>query len=337
MPKFDSKWWILLKYCLVLLLLASLLTFMHQVGFQSIVEQINKVGFSFIWILLCYLGGSLCASIAWRYCLDNPYKISLLSVLKIRLITESIALTNPTNVIGGDALKIFYLKKQAITSGNAFNSVLLSRIFIVLSQVVLIGFLALVYINTLNFRPIINQPFTGKSTMFSIIGIIMLILFLLLVRRWVKKYLIQGIQRRHYFLLRCRVLLLRFIKDFRKVALVFIMSLLHWGFGALELYLILYFIDLPIGMLDSLFLDTWISTSKLSGAFIPGQIGVEEYTTKWALQIIGIKSSSLWLGVALIRRAKQIFWILIGYSLLAWGSFIHHINTLKVGNIIHHS
>lgn len=50
---------------------------------------------------------------------------------------------------------------------------------------------------------------------------------------------------------------------------------------------------------------------KTVGAIVPGQIGVEEYGNKVMLDAIGIVSNEVWLVVTLMRRGRQLFWLLI--------------------------
>lgn len=50
---------------------------------------------------------------------------------------------------------------------------------------------------------------------------------------------------------------------------------------------------------------------KTVGAIVPGQIGVEEYGNKVMLDAIGIVSNEIWLVVTLMRRGRQLFWLLV--------------------------
>ncbi len=57
---------------------------------------------------------------------------------------------------------------------------------------------------------------------------------------------------------------------------------------------------------------------KAAGAFIPGQIGAEEYGNKMMLLAIGIPDAEIWISI--LRRARQLVWIAFGivvYFLLA--------------------
>ena len=47
------------------------------------------------------------------------------------------------------------------------------------------------------------------------------------------------------------------------------------------------------------------------GAIVPGQLGVEEYANKIMLETVGIVNNEVWVVVSILRRARQLFWVVI--------------------------
>lgn len=88
---------------------------------------------------------------------------------------------------------------------------------------------------------------------------------------------------------------------------------LHWVVGAFELFLILYFSGITIPIVLSQFMDMGIVIIKSFGAFIPAQIGIEEFGNRLLLTSAGIYTIQVWLIIALIRRSRQVFWIIFGF------------------------
>jgi len=80
--------------------------------------------------------------------------------------------------------------------------------------------------------------------------------------------------------------------------------------GAGEIYLILECLGIPIGLINATVVDMGIVVVKSLGSFVPGQIGVEELGNKWMLEIAGV-TGSVWIAVSILRRGKQLVWILI--------------------------
>ena len=64
-------------------------------------------------------------------------------------------------------------------------------------------------------------------------------------------------------------------------------------------------------MLDALLVDQGVLVLKSFGAFIPGQLGVEEFSNKVMLSIVGIKATGLWVAASIVRRSRQLFWIIV--------------------------
>src|SRR5690606_17120148 len=89
-------------------------------------------------------------------------------------------------------------------------------------------------------------------------------------------------------------------------------ALLHWFFGALEFYFILKFLGMEVSILQALLIDLGVVFFKAAGAFIPGQIGVEEYGNKIMLMAIGIFNPEIWLSASVLRRARQLVWTAFG-------------------------
>ena len=74
---------------------------------------------------------------------------------------------------------------------------------------------------------------------------------------------------------------------------------------------------------------------KSAGAFVPGQLGVEELGNKMMLQIIGIATGSVWISTSILRRARQLFWITVGFILYLLIKKDHkQRSTVQNGNII---
>ena len=88
-----------------------------------------------------------------------------------------------------------------------------------------------------------------------------------------------------------------------------VFALLHWVFGGLEFYLILKFLGLKVSVLQALLVDLGVVLFKAAGAFVPGQLGVEEYGNKIMLAFIGIPAEEIWVTASVLRRARQLFWI----------------------------
>ena len=68
------------------------------------------------WVVIAVSGLAYFAgTIGWYYCFAPQFrKINLLRLFMIRMVGESLAVSNPGGVVGGDALKVWLLKKRKI-------------------------------------------------------------------------------------------------------------------------------------------------------------------------------------------------------------------------------
>jgi len=101
----------------------------------------------------------------------------------------------------------------------------------------------------------------------------------------------------------------------------YLLSLLHWFGGATEFFLILTFLGVDASFLACLAIEVGIICFRAMGAFVPGQIGVEEYANRLMLSLAGVPGAELWISVSIIRRARQLFWIAAGAAIFSLTSF----------------
>jgi uncharacterized protein (TIRG00374 family) len=89
----------------------------------------------------------------------------------------------------------------------------------------------------------------------------------------------------------------------------FALSVLHRIVGAMEFYVILYFLGFNVSPLACVTMDIGVTVFKTLGAFVPGQIGFEEYGNKMMLDFVNVPGGEIWITVSILKRARQLFWI----------------------------
>lgn len=311
----------IIKYVLLLFVLIPLGYFIVQTDFKTVKEELKGIGFKFIYILLSTLIAYIFGTLGWYVCLGkDKSKVNLFTLFSIRQIGETVGLYNPTSIVGGDLLKAELLKPYHIPRETALNSVASSRMTAVLSQVLLF-LLSMIWL--------LFSPF--KASILQITGnyIYIFILLLLLAKIGLIYWLVSnkkletstdnptfwkkaGSAAKNVM----NDMKAFFHKDPKLFWASYIFFFLHWIIGSVEFYGILLFLGFDIQIMHGVVLDMGIIVIKSFGAFIPGQIGVEEFGNKVMLAAIGISSASLWITVSILRRARQLFWIAIGFILL---------------------
>lgn len=294
---------------------------MYQVDFDLVASSLQQVGWRFLWILLVTYSAYYMATVAWALCMHRSLtQLPLNKLYVYRLVGETLALINPTSIIAGESSKIFLLKDVGFTAKEGVVSIMLSRVLIIMSMMALLLISIAFYF----------QEFMSTSDQFELqFGIVGLLffciigLFLMLVH--------PSLYLSHLFDFIARVIpwsilqsqkdnirkinqeLHYFYRD-KKVQLIGALGLStgHWLMGALEVYLILAFLGLPISFAAAMMIEMGVVLVKSAGAFIPGQVGIEEYGNKLMLDLVGASAPGLWLTVSILRRARQLFWLMIG-------------------------
>ena len=263
--------------------------------------------FIIITTFLAYISGTL----GWKYCIDSSVKFSLSQLFMIRHVGNTITLFNPTSAIAGEIYNAKTLINEGVKGQDAYKSVLLSRILMILSQLTLFIILLTWFLLFLSYRFPAEITYSVYVCFFALLTALPILIWFLLKeegrkqisltdKKW-KKVLIRISEMRY--------LLADHIRERpRKTIIAFLLFTTHWILGSLELFFILYFLKYNIDILDGLFLDTVIIVLKSTVSFIPGQLGIEELINKFVLHLIGISSPYLWLSVSILRRTRQLFW-----------------------------
>ncbi len=280
--------------------------FLYQTDFRESYALIRRVGWNAL--LLVVISGSSywIATWAWMLCMETkPTSLQLYRLFMIRLVAENLAVFNPTSVIGGDAYKVIALRKEGLSDAVATASVMLSRAIMVASQVFILMISGLLFFR--NFLPAL--------LMFStVLGVLLLFIFYFIKNKKIRNlnklptWLIPAFQS-----VRDGLVLLRMQLKAQRSAILtaFLLTLLNWLVGSLEFYLLLRLFGYPVNPWHAVHVDSGVQLFKSLGAFIPGQVGVEEFGNRFMLQQIGIAGGSIWLVVSVFRRARQLFWLLI--------------------------
>lgn len=279
--------------CLVL----SLMIFLRPMDLNMVTELIQKTGYKFCLLLLTTFVAYIFGTLSWQYALGEYAKcISTFRLFLIRHVGETVGMFNPASVIGGDALKVMMLDKEEIPRKIVVWSMLFSRGIMVVSQLLLFSATTLAL---LVYDPSLRPQNLNDGKKFG--------LYPLIVASW------KGIWLKFSDVFRELPVMLKANKRMLVFSCAF--ALLHWVFGGLEFYLILKFLGIKVTLVHALVVDLGVVLFKAAGAFVPGQLGIEEYGNKIMLMIIGVPAQEIWVTASVLRRARQLFWIAVAIGI----------------------
>ncbi|WP_270089571.1 lysylphosphatidylglycerol synthase transmembrane domain-containing protein [Sphingobacterium sp. SYP-B4668] len=290
--------------------------FIYRTDFEAMQQSMTDFGFYFVVLIpltaLAYLMGTW----GWRYCLPpNSRNISLHKLFMVRQVGETISLFNPSNIIAGDLFKIKILKSSALSQQDISQSVFLSRVIAIMSQLLLL-ITVLIWFGIHNMTQSTNKTLAYICLFTTLLLLLLVFGFFIAITRFsstttsiVKTNLITRLRLRLFNTLQQTSLFYK--ENKRSFWHSFLCFTLHWFIGSLEFYLIIRLLGIHITVFQGLFIDMGAVLIKSLGAFVPAQIGIEEFGNKIMLTGLGITSVSIWLNASLLRRARQLVWIAI--------------------------
>ncbi|QRQ99899.1 lysylphosphatidylglycerol synthase transmembrane domain-containing protein [Dyadobacter sandarakinus] len=295
--------------------------FVKTTDLRLVCASLRQVDFRFFYLLLTTFVANWCGAVGWKYCMGRQAKgISVSYLFLIRQIGETVGLVNPAGIVGGEACKVYLLAGRLPQATAITASLLISRVIMAATQLILFMVVAVLISMQGSFR-LPNLPAVPAKSMVYIAACILFLIVAgrLLVTKWkplqtsrraasmrLKFSQSIGEVRQAFFLF--------FTNDKKGLVLAAIFFSMHWVLGAVEIYLILLFLHVPATMLQAMFVDLGVTFFKTAGGFIPGQLGAEELGNRVMLGVLGPAAASAWLTLSVLRRARQLFWILFGLA-----------------------
>jgi len=305
-----------LKYIVFTIAAIFLFLFIREIDINELSYHYDLIGFRFFGILVISTLAYTLATVGWLYCMNKgsffrQFKLFFL----VRLLGETLGILNPTGIVGGDAFKAYLLKDKAIPSDTIIPSVITSRALLWVSflLVSVVSILIALTLGSKHFILLLSNFFVflfaaGTLTylLFRPNGVSSVYNKLSRVFRW--KYLLDKRQQVENY---NKVIRTLWLDKKKYVILAIIAFSLHYFFGALEFWYILSCLNIDISIGSALVLEVGTSLVRSLMLFIPGQIGVEEYSNKMFLELVGVNQTGVWVTVSLIRRVRQLIWIIL--------------------------
>ena len=317
-----------LKYAIIAMAVIFLILFIKALDLRLLYDQLMSMGWR-IWAVIAVSGlAYFFGTLGWYFCFAPHFrKINLGRLFMIRMVGESLAVSNPGGVVGGDALKVWLLGKRQINKNEVLRSVLIARIQAIISFLVMAFIMILMY----NFFAVHKASSVVMILLACLIGaLIILCIYLLISRKMYLQKLFESVSKLWKWnaldkltkqITEINLAITSFFKMYKPALLIgLFLFIIHWIFGALEFYVILFLLDVPIRLVDTLFLEFGTSFIRSLVAFVPGQIGIEEYSNKYFLGLVNVKDEGVWVTVSVVRRLRQLFWI--GFSVIYYLVFI---------------
>ncbi len=274
-----------------------------------------------------YLAVFLIDTASWQLTLPSVRLTPgwLYRLWKVRMVGEALNIVVPAGSVGGEPVKAVLLKKShGIGYHEGAASVIMAKTNNLLALVVFIA----VGLTIMARREWMPEPLLlGLMAGGAVLSLGVLGFFA--VQRWraasrlgawlARRRIGRPLERALAHLEEVDHHFVRFYgQQPRRFAGAFVLGLCNWTLGAVELYVIMWFLDRPVTFADAVLIETAAQLARAGAFFIPGGLGAIEGIMVLVYDAM-TGSAALGLAVALIRRGRELLWI-------AWGFWLGWLN-----------
>lgn len=302
---------------------ALLAWFVADAGLGEILDHLGRVGWAVPLILLPQAAAYVLDTVGWHFAFrrtDPPPPFGLLT--RVRLVGETVNNVVPSAYVGGEPVKAWLLVRHGHATLAAAASVVVAKTTMTVAQVMFIACGAVCAASVLP----AGSPHHLAFLITTGIAVVVVVLLLVLQRRGMFMTLVSWLERlriRPAALVRRRERLREldgqiagFYVDAKKRFLASVLwHLLGWFAGVLEVLLIGSLLGYDIGIPEAVAIESFAHVAKAIGLFIPGSLGVQESGILLLFEVFGLPRSPA-VSYALLRRGREVFFVLLGAALL---------------------
>jgi putative membrane protein len=278
-------------------------------------------GWGIFFVLTVYGFAFWIDTIAWQFTLPSTKFSWIYNLWKVRMVGAAFGKMLPFSAFGGAPIKGYLLKKHyGISYREGAASIILVESTHMISMVIFMA--SGVYLISL------LPEFPENYYTFSKISLAVLsvgIFGFYIVQRyritsvaggWISQ---QALGRKlEKFLRHLQEFDERLVQFYTRKRPLFYgalgLNLLNWYLGALEVYIILYFLGHPISIGEAIILETFVELVRAGTFFIPATLGTQEAAFLLATGAI-TGQPALGVATALMRRVREIVWFILGFAL----------------------
>jgi hypothetical protein len=294
----------------------------RQTGLAPILEGIQRVGAGFP-VILAIAGARLwLRAVAWRRCTDAPQALPLADAFRAMVAGDALGNLTPLGLLASEPAKAAFVRPR-LSLMAALSGIAIENLLYTLSVAAIIagGTVALLFTFDVP-RPLEIASLVAMS------GVLVIVLAgtVVLARGWrVLSRIVGALDRRAPAALRSRLEKLRAMEDqvygFNarhpgRLAQVLLADAAFHLLAIAEVWLTLALLTgaWP-GLLTTFVLEAVNRTITVAFKFVPLRLGVDEAGTELLTRTLSLPSG-LGVTMAIVRKARVLFWSAIGIAFL---------------------
>lgn len=314
----------LLKASIFFIALAFFIWIIAQSGPILIWHQVVSLNWKILVVILAYLIIYYFDTMGWRWSFRNETKLpNLWRFFLARQAGEALNYTTPTAYIGGEPIKALVLKKRyGVNIIDGLSSVVIAKTSLFLSKVVFLLIGIILAIRLFEFKGIM-----ATGILWTFIGILgLLVFFVFLQKKGLFKLglklarklkLSEMFEDKKDHLEELDETIAEFyLKEKFRFFGSFVFHLLGWFAGLIEVYIVLYFLGVPVDWSRALVIEVFFKTANSAFFFVPAALGVQEGAGFAVLTALGF-SGAVGVALSVVKRIREIAWAGFGLFIFA--------------------
>jgi len=296
--------------------------FLSRANLSEIGHTVRKLGWLAPLLLLPYFMVYLADTAAWSFAFKEPPAVSFWTLLRVRWAGEAVNNILPSAYVGGEALKAYLLSKRGIPVSQGAQAAMISRTVQTLAQLFFIAMGGLAFL-AIGVAP---APFRTGMLIVLVSGTVIVgALFWIQVRglfRVVFEVLsppllqVARLEKRRADLLRFDAEVSSFYRGYpSRFLMCFAGYFVGWMLDTLEILLAGHLMGIPVSLTQALAIEAFVGVAKVFAVVIPGALGVQESSVVFLCRMAGVPDE-FGFAYAILRRARDVFFVLIGWKLL---------------------
>jgi putative membrane protein len=312
-----------LKVGLFLVGAALLGVALRKVGLREVWSAVEPLGARAPWLLVPYLAVYLADCIGWRWTLPRDLGVPFPRLFLIRWAGEAVNNVVPSGYVGGEAVKVFLLRRDGVPAGVATGAAVVSKSAQTAAQLLFICVASVLFL-----RLVPDEPAWRRGLTLVLVGGVAALsaLFWIQARgvfatvrqvtgwlRWEPRWLrdrepalrevdagITGFYRGHP----------------RRFAAATAGFLGGWLLDATEIWLAGRLLGQPLSWMQAVAVEGFVGVVKVLGMWVPGAVGVQEGGIVLLGRAVGLPEPFC-LAYALLRRVRELLFAGVGWGILA--------------------
>jgi glycosyltransferase 2 family protein len=295
---------------------------LHHLGVEEVFQQLALVGWGWFFIIGQEFVAILANTAGWHYAFAASHRtVSFWELFRMRQAGDGFDYLIPTAMMGGDILRINLLRQKLSVSLGA-ASVTIAKFTQTLGQILFIALGLALFVPFAPLRPDLLPWLWGfLLAWFALMTAILLALWRGMFSRITRLLLLWLPQRLAQYLPVDKIAELdgyiaSFLRGNQKEFWASTgLFALGWALGVVEVYLIFYFLGLPIDLPTAVTVESLSVFIDGMMFFVPGKLGTQEGGKVLIFMSLGLPPVS-GMAFGLIRRIREIFWAGVGMAFL---------------------